>query len=163
MLLCSGTTCFFHISPTFSCNQKGRVACFAFKQYNLSCHCDSRYVGRRFQRLQGRIRQHVPKFIGTSQIPNSRNTFTRFCKSSISAMFSESVIGRHLLDNPMCAQYYSDKKLTNLSFGSSSFHLSSLEAIYIKVSKLNLCRQKEFVYNLKILRWLRFLTPFLNI
>ena len=29
--------------------------------YEYSCHCDSRYVGRTSQRLQYRIKQHVPK------------------------------------------------------------------------------------------------------
>ena len=29
--------------------------------YEYSCHCDSRYVGRTSQRLQDRIKQHVPK------------------------------------------------------------------------------------------------------
>ena len=88
--------------------------------YNFSCHCHSRYVGRTSQRLQDRIRQHVPQFIRTGQIPNSRNTSTCFCKSSISFMFFESAIGQHLLDNPMCAQYYNDKKFTILSFGRLS-------------------------------------------
>ena len=31
--------------------------------YQFSCHCDSRYVGRTSQRLQNRIKQHVPKSI----------------------------------------------------------------------------------------------------
>ena len=66
-------------------------------------------------------------------------------------MFSESEIIQHLLDNPMCAKIYRDKKFTIFSFGRSSFHLSALEAVYIKSCKPNLWRQKEFVYNLKIL------------
>ena len=32
----------------------------------------------------------------------------------------------------------------------SVFHLSALEAIYIKTLKPDLCRQKEFVYSLKV-------------
>ena len=31
--------------------------------YQFLCHCDSRYVGRTSQRLQMRIKQHVPKTI----------------------------------------------------------------------------------------------------
>ena len=67
-------------------------------------------------------------------------------------MFSESPIGQHPFGNPMCAQNYSDKKFTILSFGHSSFYLSALEAVYMKSRKPNLCRQKEFIYNLKIFR-----------
>ena len=37
-----------------------------------------------------------------------------------------------------------------LARGRTSFHLSTLEATYIKTSKPNLCKQKEFVYGLKI-------------
>ena len=61
-------------------------------------------------------------------------------------------IGQHLLDNPFCAKNYSDEKFTILLFGRSSFHLSVLEAVYIKSCKLNLCSQKKFVYNVKLLR-----------
>ena len=45
----------------------------------------------------------------------------------------------------MCAQYYSDKKFTILSFGRSSFHSSALEAVHVKLSQLNLCGQKIFL------------------
>ena len=65
-------------------------------------------------------------------------------------MFNKCAIGQHLLDNPMCAKNYIDKKFTIL-FDRSSFYLSALEAVYIKSHKTNLCSQKEFVYNLKIL------------
>ena len=42
--------------------------------YQFSCHCDSRYVGRTSQRLQVRIKQHVPESI-------------RSCSSSKNAYF----------------------------------------------------------------------------
>ena len=60
--------------------------------YNFSCHCDNRYVGRTSQRLQDRIRQHVPKFIGTGQILNSRNISTRSGKFLVPVIFSKSAI-----------------------------------------------------------------------
>ena len=85
-------------------------------------------------------------------MPNSRNIFTRSGKSAIPVLFSDSAIGQHLLDNPICAKNYGDEKFTILSFGRSSFHLSALEAVYIKSCKPNLCHQKEFVYNWKLLR-----------
>ena len=31
--------------------------------YEYKCHCDSRYVGTTYQRLQDRIKQHVPKWL----------------------------------------------------------------------------------------------------
>ena len=62
--------------------------------YNFSCHCNSQYVGRISQRLQDRIRQHVPKLIKTGQIPNYCNISTRSGKSSTPVMFRKSAIGR---------------------------------------------------------------------
>ena len=109
-------------------------------------------MGRTFQRLQDRIRQHVPKFIRTSQIPYSRIISTRSDKSLTPVMFSKSAIGQHLLDNLIFAKNYSDEKCTFLSFDHLSFHLSVLEAVYINSCKPNLCRQNKFVYNLKLLR-----------
>ena len=83
---------------------------------------------------------------------NFRNISTRSGKSSTPVVFSDSAIGQDLLDNPICAKNYCDERFTILSFGRSSFHLSALEAVYNKSCKPNLCHQKEFVYNLKLLR-----------
>ena len=44
----------------------------------------------------------------------------------------------------------SDLNFSILARGRTAFHLSTLEAIYIETSKLNLCKQKEFGYGLKI-------------
>ena len=41
--------------------------------------------------------------------------------------------------------------LNTIMIACSPFHLSALEAIFIKTSNPILCRQEEFVYNLKIL------------
>ena len=61
-----------------------------------------------------------------------------------------SAIGQHLLQNRICAREYNDNKFSILSRGRTSFHLSTLEATYIKTSKPNLCKRKEFVCGLKI-------------
>ena len=99
--------------------------------YNFSCHCDCRYIARTSQRLQDRIRQHVPKFIRTSQIPNSRNISSRSGKSLIQVMFSESAINKHFLDNRFVrAKNYRNEKFTILSFIRLFFHLSTLKVVY---------------------------------
>ena len=43
--------------------------------YQFSCHCDSRYVGRTSQRLQDRIKQHVPKSIRSCSFCQKRDCF----------------------------------------------------------------------------------------
>ena len=120
--------------------------------YQFLCHCDSRYMGRTSQRLQQRIKQHVPKTILQKHISQDRSTLARSCKPirSFKTETSFSAIGQHLLQNPTCAHEYNDNKFSILARGRTSFHLSTLEATYIKTSKPNLCKQKEFVYVLKI-------------
>ena len=118
--------------------------------YEFSCHCDSRYVGRTSQRLQDRIKQHVPKSIRTGQSSQDRSQLSRSCKLTNNVSSCESAIGQHLLDSPACASEYNDKRFSILASGRSSFHLAALEATFIKTSRPNLCRQKQFVYVLKI-------------
>ena len=64
----------------------------------------------------------------------------------------DSAIGQHLLDNDQCALNYDNKRFSILATARSSFHLNVLEAAYIKTRGLVLCRQKEFVYTLKVFR-----------
>ena len=100
--------------------------------YQFLCHCDSRYVGRTSQRLQQRIKQHVPKTILQGHISQDRTTLARSCKAirSLRAETSFSAIGQHLLQNPTCAREYNDNKFFILARVRFSFHLSTLEATY---------------------------------
>ena len=125
--------------------------------YQFSCHCDSRYVSRTSQRLHDRIKQHVSKSIRYGTSSPKRDLPIRKCKYSIKSttqiqsLTHDSAIGLHLLCNPTCAQHYDDSMFSILAKGRSPFHLSALEATFIKIFNPILCRQKEFVYNLKIL------------
>ena len=119
--------------------------------YQFVCHCDSRYVGRTSQRLEQRIKQHVPNSIINPPTSQNRESRSRSCKAnSRPQQFHESAIGQHLLDNAQCAVHYNDDKFSILGRGRSSFHLSALEATFIKSLNPVLCKQKEFVYSLKI-------------
>ena len=128
----------------------------AFHQSNIAYQflfpCDSLYVGRSSQRLQQRIKQHVPKTILQEHISQDRSTLARSCKPirSFKAETSVSAIGQHLLQNPTCTREYNDNKFSILTRGRTSFHLPTTEATYIQTSKPNLCKLKEFVYSLKI-------------
>ena len=121
--------------------------------YQFLCHCDSRYVDCTSQRLQQRIKQHVPKTILQEHISQDRSTLARSCKPirSFKAETSFSAIGQNLLQNPTCAREYNDNKFSILPRGRTSFHLSTLAVTYITTSKPNLCKQKKFVYGLKII------------
>ena len=117
--------------------------------YELSCRCEARYVGRTTQRLADRIKQHVP----TSTRKKSstvREQPPRMCKNISSKINCESAIGRHLITNPECAKTYTDNNFRIIAQARSSFHLGVLESIYIKTQNPVLCRQKEFVFSLKL-------------
>ena len=78
--------------------------------YQFLCHCDSRYVGRTSQRLEERIKQHVPKFIANPPASVNRQSLSRSCKTNTRPQqFHESSIGQHLLDNAQCALHYSNE------------------------------------------------------
>ena len=108
-------------------------------------------INRTSQRLEERIKQHVPKSITNPRTSANRQSLSRSCKNNIRPQqFHESAIGQHLLDNAQCALHYSNEKFSILARGRSSFHLSALEATFIKSLNPFLCKQKEFVYSLKI-------------
>ena len=122
--------------------------------YQFSCHCGSRYVRRTSKRLQNRIKQHVPNSIRSCSSSQKRLLPARRCKSSTQtntqSLASDSTIEFHPLQNLTCAQHYDDSRFSILVQGRLPPHLSALEATFIKTSNPALCRQKEFIYSLKI-------------
>ena len=70
--------------------------------YQYVCRCECRYVGRTSQRLQDRIRQHVPKTI-SNKTNQERIQPTRKSKINSSTPIYDSAIGTHLLKHPNCA------------------------------------------------------------
>ena len=117
--------------------------------YQFVWHCDSRYVDRTSQCLEERIKQQVPRSIANPPGSHNRQSLSRSCKANIRPQqIYESAIGQHL-DNTQCALCYINKKFSILARGRSSFHLSALEATFIKSLKY-FCVTKKFVYSLKI-------------
>ena len=120
--------------------------------YEYKCHCDSRYVGPTSQRLQNRITQHVPQWLRQQLTRPRRSQPHRSCKRNGTKPVCDCAIGQHPLENDQCALNYDDKRFSILATAHSSFHLNLLEAAYIKTQRPVLCKQKEFVYALKLFR-----------
>ena len=99
------------------------------------------------QRLEDRIKQHVPSHIRNKTHPK-REQPSRSCKTKITTKTCDSAIGQHLLENPDCANNYNCDMFRIIGKARSSFHLAVLESIYISSKKPLLCRQKEFVFTL---------------
>ena len=84
--------------------------------YQFVCHCDSRYVGRRYQRLEEQIKQHVPRSIANHPASHNIQSLCRSCKANICPQqFQESAIGQHHLDNAECALHYNNDKFSILA------------------------------------------------
>ena len=115
--------------------------------YQFLCHCYSRYVGRTSQRLQQSIKQHVPKTILQGLSSQDRSTLACSCKpiKSLKPETSFSAIEQHLLQNLTRAREYNNGRFFVLARGRTSFHLSPLEATYIKTSKPNFCKNCTLV------------------
>ena len=124
----------------------------SFVIYEYKCHCDCRYVGRTSQRLQDRIKQHVPQWLRQQLTSPRRSQPHRSCKQNDTKTDSDSAIGQHLLENEQCVINYANKWFSILATSRSFFHHNLLEAAYVKTRRLVLCKQKEFVYTLKYFR-----------
>ena len=57
---------------------------------------------------------------------------------------------RNLITNPECAKTYTDDNSRIIGQARSSFPLGVVESVYIKTQNPVLCRQKEFVFSLKL-------------
>ena len=121
--------------------------------YEFSCGCEARYVGRTMQRLEDRIKQHVPTSI-RKKSNTIREQPPRLCKNNNSKINCESATGQHLLTNPECAKTYTDDTFRIIGQGRSSIHLSVLESVYIKTQNPVLCdteRFNLFSWNLQVI------------
>ena len=119
--------------------------------YEYKCHCCSRYVGRTYQRLQDRIKQHVSKWL-RQHTGSQRIQPDRACKKKQSTPECDSAIGQHLSEIDQCAANYNEDQFSILDTARSPFHPTLLEASYIRVRRPNLCKQKELVYTLNLFK-----------
>ena len=68
--------------------------------YQFVCHCDSRYVGRTSQRLEERIKQHIPKSIANPPTPHIRQSLPRPDKDTSPYNFTNPPSVNILLTTP---------------------------------------------------------------
>ena len=117
--------------------------------YEFSCRCKARYVGRTTQRVADRIKQHVPTRI-RKKGSTVREQPPRMCKNISCKITCESAIGQHLITNQDCTKTYNDDNFQIFCQARLSFDFGVLESVYIKNKNPVLCRQKEFVFSLKL-------------
>ena len=120
--------------------------------YEYNCHCDSQQVGRTSQRLQDSIKQHVPQWLRLQLTRPRRYQPRRSSTRNDTKPDYDSAIGQYLVENDQCAINYDNKRFSILATARSFFHLNLLQAAYIKTQRPVLCKQKKFVYVLKLFR-----------
>ena len=118
--------------------------------YQFVCHCDSRYVGRTSQRLEERIKQHVPRSIANPRASHNRQSLSCSCKvNTRPQQFHESSIGQHFFDNAQCALHYSNEKFLFSLEVALLFTFLLLKQVSLNLST-PFCVSKKNVYSLKI-------------
>ena len=95
-------------------------------------------------------KESINMFLILSEENNNQQKFYQNENVKLDLQQCVSAIGLHLMQNPECAIQYSNDQFSILAKARSIFHLSVLEATYIKISKPILCWQKKFVYTLQI-------------
>ena len=108
--------------------------------YSFRCTFGLQYIRRTCQRLDARVKQHVPTKIrlGNYFADHINNTYG-------------SVIAKHLINNRECASTYSADLFTIFSWSPSDFYLKVLETIYILTHKPSLCKQRECLLGLNVI------------
>ena len=89
--------------------------------YKYTCSCDSDYIGRTSNRLDLRIKQHLP-----AQILNLE------FKSGQLANTSGSYIAEHMIISRECVADFNVDRFSILSRSHSIFHLQLLETLYVR-------------------------------
>ena len=123
----------FSTGTAFNSTHKDKLPIFKQSMliYKFVCRCSLKYIGRTCQRLEVRIRQHVPRVILTKGRQISRHS-----------QEMDSAIGEHLLTINSCRISYEDDCFSVLDRTGDKIHLNVLEAIYItKSPPAPLCRQ----------------------
>ena len=163
--------CFFSVEPRIIFNTRQLLP--AIKKdvlpshhhsnviYQFVCHCDNRYVGRTSQRLEERIKQRDPRSIANPPASHNRQVFPALARlTHAHNNFTNPPLVNIFLTTPNALFTTATKKLSIIARGRSSFYLSALEATFIKSLNPLLCKQKEFVYSLKINLFSHWLTSF---
>ena len=93
--------------------QKSSVA------YEYMCLCDSRYVGLTSQRLQNRIKQHVPQWLRQQLTCPRRSQPHRSCQQNDTKPDCDSAIDQYLLENDQCALNYDNNRKSVFTLSNS--------------------------------------------
>ena len=122
----------FTTRKAFNSTHKDKLPIFKQSMliYKFVCRRNSTYIGRNCQRLEVRIRQHIPRVI-----------LSKGRQISGHSQEMDSAIGEHLLTINSCRISYEDDCFFVLYRVTDKIHLKVLKAIYIATNRPALRRQ----------------------
>ena len=102
--------------------------------YKYSCSCVSDYIGRSSNRLDLRIKQHLPACILNLEL--KRGQFVNTSRSSIAD---------HTINNSECVADFNVDRFSILSRSYSLYHL------YVRSLQTSLCKQRDCLFGLNVI------------
>lgn len=113
--------------------------------YQFTCKCQSTYIGRTERQLGNRVAEHIPKWLHSQLSDSSR--VSRPLKKKEPA----SSIGRHLLSTGHIIDTASAFRVVYRTPNRKL--LRFVEALTIKILKPKICKQLDFVVDVKLPWW----------
>ena len=104
------------------------------------CSCGSDYVGRTFNHIDLRIRQHLPAPILNLKLKRGQLANT-----------SGPSIADHMINIRECVADFNVDRFSILSRSHSLFHLKLLETLYVRSHQPSLCKQRDFQLGLNVI------------
>ena len=95
-------------------------------------------------------KQHVPQWLRQQLTSPRRSQPHRSYKRNDTKPDCDCAIGQHLSENEQCALKCDNMRFSILATARSFSCLNLFEAVYIKTQHPVFCREKEFVYSLKL-------------
>ena len=108
--------------------------------YKYTCSCSSDYIGRTFNRLDLRIKQHLPAHILNLELKRGQLVNT-----------SRSSIADHMINSRECVADFNVDWFSILSRSHSLYHLKVLETLYVQSLQPSHCKQRDCLLGLNLI------------
>ena len=108
--------------------------------YKYTCSCGSDYIGRTSNRLDLRIKQHLPAHILNLELKRGQlaNTYG-------------SSIAEQMINSRECVADFNVDIFSILSRSHSIFHLKVLETLYVRSLQPSLGKQRDYLLGLNVI------------
>ena len=108
--------------------------------YKYTCSYGSDYIGRTSNRLDLRIKQHLPVRILNLELKRGQLENT-----------SRSSIAEHMINSRECVAEFNVDRFSILSRSHSIFHPKLLETLYVRSLQPSLCKQRDCLLELNVI------------